>query len=161
MQFPQVPGSYFAQLASGFIPTTGGTFSFHGGGGMNVGSFDTSVVFPNPLLSWTNKAADATVTRSSGVTFTWTSGPPGALVFMEGSSSGMAGGQSISGSFTCIAPVEALQFNVPNYVTGGMPAGNGTLTLANYTNFKTFQTTGIDIGISAGYTSDSINATYQ
>lgn len=161
MQFPQVPGFYSAQLASGFIPTSGGTFMFHGTGGTNVGSFDTSVVFPNPILTWTNQAADATVTRSSGVLYTWTGGSPGTFVIMSGNSSATVNGQAVSASFTCIAPQSALQFMVPNYVTNVLPAGKGTLSIANYTNYQTFSATGLDNALAAGFSSDLINAVYQ
>jgi uncharacterized protein (TIGR03437 family) len=161
-QIAQVPGTYFAQLSSGFIPTAGGAFAFHGGGGKDVGSFDTSVSFPNPLLSWTNQSAAGAVNRASGLQFIWTGGAPGTLVSMSGTSSGTVNGQTVSGSFTCFAPVEALQFRVPNYVTGAMPAGTGTVGLSNYSNFKIFAAQGLDIGVSAGYVSYSVsNATYQ
>ncbi len=150
-----------AQLAAGFIPTSGGTFNFQGGGGADVGQFTTSVVFPNPILTWTNDTSDATVTRSSGVLFTWTGGSPNTYVIMTGDSSGTVNGQSVSGSFTCIAPQSALQFQVPGYVTGTLPPGTGTLSLANYTNYQTFTATGIDRGISAGFSSQQIDSTYQ
>ena len=158
---PGFTGTYFAQLASGFIPTSGGSFPFHGGGGKDVGAFDTSVTFPNPLLTWTNQSNDATVTRSSGVLFTWTGGAPGTLVFMTGNSSGTVNGQQVSASFTCIAPQSALQFQVPSYVTDVLPAGNGNLSIANYTQFTTFKPSGLDLAIAAGFTSDQINSTYQ
>jgi uncharacterized protein (TIGR03437 family) len=158
---PQVVGTYVAQLAAGFIPTSGGSFTFNGSGGADVGSFTTSVVFPNPLLTWTNQASDATVNRGSGVLFTWSGGTPGTLVIMNGNSSGTVSGQSVYASFTCIAPQSALQFQVPNYVTGILPPGTGSLSIANYTDYQTFTATGIDRGTSAGFTSTMINATYQ
>ncbi len=161
MGIPQIKGTYVAQLAAGFIPTSGGTFNFQGAGGADVGSFMTSVVFPNPILTWTNDTSDATVTRSSGVLFTWTGGSPNTYVIMSGDSSGTVNGQSVSGSFTCIAPQSALQFQVPSYVTGVLPSGTGTLSLANYTNYQTFTATGIDRGISAGFSSEQIDTTYQ
>jgi uncharacterized protein (TIGR03437 family) len=156
-----VAGSYFAQLASGFIPATGGSYQFNGGGGKDVGSFKATVTFPDPLLTWTNQGSDATVTRSSGVLFTWSGGAPGTFVIMSGSSSGTVNGQSVSGSFTCIAPQSALQFQVPAYVTAGMPAGMGNLSISNYTNYQTFTATGLDRGIAAGFSSIDVNATYQ
>ena len=158
---PLVVGTFFAQLPSGFIPTSGGTFPFHGAGGKDVGSFDTSVTFPNPLLTWTNKADDANVNRSSGVLFTWSGGADGTLVFMTGSSSGTINGQSASASFICIAPQSALQFQVPNYVTNVLPAGTGSLSIANYTQYKTFTASGLDIGTAAGFSSEQSNATYK
>ncbi|HTS51013.1 MAG TPA: hypothetical protein VMH05_23870 [Bryobacteraceae bacterium] len=158
---PQVAGTYVAQLAAGFIPTSGGSFAFNGSGGSDVGSFSTTVSFPNPILTWTNIASDATVNRGSGVLFTWNGGSPNTFVIMTGDSSGTVNGQSVSASFTCIAPQSALQFQVPNYVTGALPAGTGTLSIANYTDYQTFTASGIDRGISAGYSSDQINVTYQ
>lgn len=154
---PQVLGSYFAKLASGFIPTAGGNFSFQGNGGKDVGSFNASVVFPNPLLNWTNQSAAATVNLASGLQFTWSAGAPGSLVFMQGNSSGT----SASASFLCIAPVETQQFSVPSYVTAALPPGSGNASLANYTDYKTFSASGLDFGASAGYVSYSVNATWQ
>ena len=158
---PQIPGTYFAELASGFIPGTGGSFQFNGAGGKDVGSFKAMVTFPDPLLTWTNQGSDATVTRSSGVQFTWSGGAPGTFVIMSGSSSGTVNGQSVGGNFTCIAPQTALQFQVPGYITEAMPAGMGSLSISNYTNYQTFTATGLDHGIAAGFSSVSINSTYQ
>lgn len=158
---PQVAGTYVSQLTAGFIPNTGGMFNFTATAGTDVGSFNTSVVFPNPLLTWTNESSDATVTRASGVLFTWTGGSSGTLVIMTGDSSGTVNGQQVTASFTCIAPQSALQFQVPNYVTNLLPAGTGNLTIANYTQFQTFSASGLDRGISAGFSSEQINATYQ
>ncbi len=159
--FPQQKGVSFAQLPAGFIPNSGGAFSFHGGGGADVGPFDTSITFPNPLLTWTNKSSDSTVTRASGVLFTWSGGSPGTLVYMTGDSSGTVNGQQVSASFTCISPQEALQFQVPSYVTSVMPAGSGSLSISNYTNFTTFSPAGLDIAFALGFSSEMANATYQ
>ena len=160
-KIPQVAGVYSAQLAAGFIPTSGGSFTFQGSGGADVGSFNATVVFPNPILTWTNQASDATVNRGSGVLFTWSGGSPDTLVIMTGDSSGTVNGQSVTGSFTCIAPQSALQFQVPNYVTGSLPSGSGSLSIANYTDYQTFSATGLDRGFAAGFSSTMINATYQ
>ena len=56
---PSITGEYEGQLSSGAIPTSGGTFTFNasGGSGSNaVGPFTTTVNFPNPIVSWTNRA---------------------------------------------------------------------------------------------------------
>jgi len=158
---PQAVGTYVAQLAAGFIPTSGGSFAFNGTGGADVGPFNTTVSFPNPILTWTNQSADATVNRGSGVLITWTGGSPGTFVIMNGNSSGTVNGQSVTASFTCIAPQSALQFQVPGYVTSILPPGTGTLEIGNYTNYQTFTATGLDRGYSAGFSSIEINATYQ
>jgi len=40
-----------------------------------------------------------------------------------------------SGS-VCLAPESPTQFSVPGYVTAIMPAGSGTLAVANFTNYS-------------------------
>src|ERR1035438_6900095 len=57
-------GYYISQLTSGFI-AAGGTYTFKGTGGANVGPFSASVTFPNPLLSWNNTASFAAVPLGS------------------------------------------------------------------------------------------------
>jgi hypothetical protein len=156
-RFPQVAGTYIGQLSS--IPPAA-TFTFHGSGGSgpnSIGPFDTSVNFPAQLLTWTNQTAGSTVNRNSGVTFNWSGGSPGTFVVITGSSSD----GKVSGSFTCIAPVEAQSFNVKSFITQAMPAGSGTLSIQNSTSFKTFSANGLGQGISGGFTSTMINATYQ
>jgi uncharacterized protein (TIGR03437 family) len=156
---PQLTGYYEAQLASNFIPTSGGSFSFQGSGGKDVGSFNAPVVFSNPILTWTNQGAAATVTRSAGQLVTWTGGASGTFVAITGSSSSV--NPAAFGSFTCFVPTSAGQFTVPNYVLAAMPAGSGSLTVANYSNFQTFSASGLDYGISYGFVISSINPTYQ
>jgi len=159
MGVPQQPGYYEMQLTSNFIPASGGSFSFQGSGGKDVGSFTAPVVFSNPILTWTNQKASATVTRSAGQTVTWTGGASGTFVAIEGNSSSLS--PAAYGSFTCFAPTNAGQFTVPGYVLAAMPAGSGELTVANYSNFQTFSASGLDYGISYGFVTYSINPTYQ
>ncbi|HLX42014.1 MAG TPA: hypothetical protein VKR43_01200 [Bryobacteraceae bacterium] len=156
---PQVAGLYTATLGAGAIPTSGGTFAFHGTGGAQVGPFDATVNFPNPILNWSNQAAGATVTRSQGLQVTWTGGAPGTYVSIAGSSVSAAGG--VSGSFTCIAPQEALQFTVPSYVLLGLPAGTGTTTVTNSSPYTTFTATGLDYGTTYGAVSYSVSSKFN
>jgi uncharacterized protein (TIGR03437 family) len=155
---PGSVGTYFAQLPTGFITSAGGTFSFKGGGGANVGPFNASVVLPTPLLAWTNQSAAATVARSAGLQIAWTGGSSGSYVIMTGSSSTSSGA---NGSYTCIAPVSAGQFTVPSYVLSALPAGTGTTAVENSSGYTTFTATGIDVGIGQGLVSYSVNSTYN
>ena len=50
---------------------------FTGPGGADVGSFNATINLPNPILTWTNQSAAATITRTQGVTVNWTGGAPG------------------------------------------------------------------------------------
>jgi len=155
------PGYYFDQLPSGFLTTSGGSFQFSATAGTQVGAFMTSVNFPTPLLQWTNQAADATVTRSAGLTVTWTGGSPGTYVEISGTSSN----SSVSGYFVCLAPVAAQQFTVPSYVLLTLPAttgsNNGSLFVENSTVPQSFVATGLDYGYSVGIVAYDINATYN
>src|SRR5581483_1324722 len=49
-----IVGAYYSPLAAGAIPSTGGTFTFKGAGGADVGSFTSTVTLTNPLMTWTN-----------------------------------------------------------------------------------------------------------
>ena len=158
---PQAPGSYVAQLTAGFIPSSGGTFTFQGAGGTKVGPFNAQVLFPNPLLTWTNQAAAATVSRSSGLPITWSGGASGTLVYIGGSSTATVAGQSVTASFTCFAPQSALQFTVPSYITAALPAGTGNVIVGNYTNYQSFTATGLDVGAALGFVAYDINANYN
>lgn len=157
---PEFAGEYEAQLPAGAIPSTGGTFTFSGSGasGANaVGPFTATVTFPNPLLTWTNQAAAATVTRSQGLQVTWSGGTPGTFVIITGNSSG----NSSNGTYTCFAPQSALQFTVPSYILGTLPAGTGTTTLENGTNFTSFTATGLNYGSAFGYNGVQVNSAYK
>jgi fibronectin-binding autotransporter adhesin len=166
-----LPGFYTADLPAGYIPTSGGTFTFTGSGGSAAGSekpdaasagvvgpFTAQVTFPNPLLTWTNQSAAATITRSAGVTVTWTGGSAGTYVIIGGSSSS----GSASGDFTCIAPVAAGTFTVPSYVTAALPASTtGSLAVENETVPQAFTATGLDHGTAIGYVAYDITAAYN
>jgi len=154
---PVVAGSYFGQLSSGFVPSTGGSFTFTGTGGADVGSFHATVTFPNPLMTWTNQAANATITRSSGTQVTWSGGGSGTYVLISGTSTS----GNLTASFSCSAPQSALQFTVPVPILLSMPPGTGTLTVENSTSYQTFSASGLDLGLGFGFDSYMINAFYQ
>ena len=151
-------GISFAQLAAGFIPSSGGAFTFKGTGGANVGSFNATVNFPNPLLNWTNESANATISRAGGATVTWTGGAANTYVEIGGTSSSTSTG--VSASFYCFAPQAAGQFTVPASILLSMPAGSGTMTVENETPYATFTATGL-MRHSLRLLGESINNTYN
>jgi uncharacterized protein (TIGR03437 family) len=152
-------GQYAVQLPPNAITSSGGAFTYNGSGGADVGSFKTTINLPNPLLNWTNKSAAATINRAQGVEVSWTGGGAGTYVIIMGNSSSEMTGAS--GTFTCVANQSALKFLVPDYVTGTLPAGTGTLTVENVTNFTSFTASDIDYGFGFGLTGVQINSTYQ
>lgn len=152
-------GSYVGMLPDGAITSSGGTFTFTGSGGSDVGSFTTTVNLPNPLLDWTNQSAAATINRAEGVQITWTGGASGSLVGIFGNSSNST--TFANGSFICFANQSAGGFMVPGYVTSTLPSGTGTVTVENITNFGSFKATGIDYGFTYGFTGATVNTIVQ
>lgn len=153
---PSLAGFYEAQLPSGFIPTTGGSYTFNGTGGKDVGSFSVSVSYTNPLV-WTNSGSITAVTRANGQNVTWSGGAPGSFVYLGGTSSSA----TATASFTCYAPVSAQSFTIPSYILLALPAGSGTLGITNETTPVSFPASGLDYGYAAGIVTFSISPTYN
>jgi uncharacterized protein (TIGR03437 family) len=149
-----------------FIPASGGNFVFdNGGGGKDVGHFNTTIVAP-ANFAWTNSATVTAITRSSGATVTWSGGAPGVTVTISGSSSNTSGGKIVVATFTCQAPRSAGQFTIPVPVLLALPSGSGTLSISDTTGaaagqVATFSATGLDLGLLSGSVSFSENVTYN
>jgi hypothetical protein len=152
-------GSYSAQLWSGFIPPTGGTFTFSATGG-SIGSFNVPVVIAGPPLNWTNQGAAQSVSRSAGLPMAWTGGASNSFVRISGSSSPTAGASYPMGSFSCTVAASAGQFTVPAYVLSALPAGSGGVTVAN-SNYQTFTAMGLDVGIARAIVSFAVNSSFN
>ena len=157
---PFISGYYTSILNTGFVPTSGGTFTFNATAGSDVGSFSAVLNMP-AALTWTNQSASATVARGSGQPINWTGGTAGTYVMITGSSSATVNGQAITGSYTCTAPVSAGTFTVPAPVLLSLPAGTGTTGLFNYANYSTFTASGIDFGFVYGGVQQSQNTTFN
>src|SRR6185295_16084980 len=153
-----IKGMYGAILATGGLPSSGGTFTFTGSGGADVGSFSSTVTLSNPILNWTNQSAAATVDRAQGLLVTWTGGNPGTSVVIGGTSTSTASG-AIAG-FGCRVAAEAHQFTVPSYILQGLPAGSGGVNVQNDV-FSTFSATGLDNPSAGGTISFSQAATIK
>ncbi len=141
-----IRGAYFAALAAGAIPSSGGTFTFTAPPGADVGAFSSSISFTGPLLSWTNRDAITSVDRAQGVNVTWSGGNPGTYVFITGTSATQS---ALAAGFTCLAPVEAQSFTVPAYVLSALPPGRGAVELQNYV-YGPLAASGLDIGYAFG-----------
>ena len=164
LSLPGVGAGYYAPTATvpaSFIPAGGGTFTFdNGSGGADVKHFNTSLALP-AALTWTNAAQVASVTRSQGVSVTWTGGASGSYVSIGGSSTATINGKLVTVTFACQAPVAAGQFSVPVPVLLAMPPGNGSLIVGDYTNFQLFTASGLDFGILVGAATTSKSLAYN
>ena len=150
-------GAFFANLTTGFIPSSGGTFTFRGTGGTDVGSFTSVLTLTNPLLSWTNQSAAATIDRSRGLLVTWSGGNAGSFVFITGTS--IVPGTTNFAGYTCVAPVEAQQFTVPAYILLALPVGNGGTQVQNYVTAP-LVATGLDIAMAIADITFSVPSSY-
>jgi len=151
-----IKGEYGATLTPG-IPSTGGTFTFTGTGGADVGPFTSTVTMSNPLFKWTNPSAAGTVDRTQGLTYTWTGGLPGTYVLLGGTSTG----SGVTAGFSCRIPVEAGQFTVPSYILLGMPAGSGGTSIQQHDADSSFSATGLDLGGVTAVVEFSVPTTYK
>jgi len=154
-------GAFTATLPAGAIPSSGGVFTFHGSGGTDVGSFTTAITLANPLLTWTNMSAAATIDKTQGLPVTWTGGNPGTYVVISGSSTKTpTSNPPIIAGFTCRIAVEAGQFTVPPYILLGLPAGSGGTLLQNDI-FSTFSATGLDSTYAGATISSNAASTFR
>jgi uncharacterized protein (TIGR03437 family) len=153
-------GGNFAKLMITAVSAGSITLAYHtfATGGTQIGPFTTAVSLPIPGLNWTNQSAAATVTRSSGLQVTWTGGAAGSFVTIIGSASA----SGLTASYRCNVPASAGQFTVPSYILLGLPAGTGSTSVEDSTNYTRFTAIGLDIGLAFGVaTVGSVPSTYQ
>jgi hypothetical protein len=154
--FGGLKGDYGATLAAGVIPS-GGTFTFTGSGGADVGPFTSTLTIASPNFNWTNQSAAATIDRTQGLLYTWTGGLPGTYVLLGGVSTG----SGVTAGFSCKAPVEAGQFTVPSYILLGLPAGSGGASIQQHDTDSSFSATGLDFGGVTAVIEYSVAATIK
>jgi len=153
---PSGPGLYTAALTSGFIPPTGGEFTFTGQGGTDVQPFSAALNFPNPLV-WTDQSVAGAITRAQGVVVNWTGGDPGTYVQITGSATTVG----VTVSFTCDAPASAQTFTVPPAVLLALPAAGGGIAISSSTLPTSFSATGLDFGFATSSASVFESTIYQ
>ena len=148
--------SYSANFPTSFFPNSGGTFTFQGTGGPDIGAITVTVSDPSPLV-WTNQTAITSVNRSQNVTVNWTGGIPGTWVQIGGGSTTI----NASGTFLCFAPVSAGTFTIPSYVLMASPVGNGGISLINQSNNQPFVASSLDISTAVAETESSISVPFN
>ncbi len=127
-----------------------------------MGPFMAQTAVP-ASFTWNQLQSLNFVSRSSGVTVTWTGGAPGSLVQITGMSSADFGSVALTTYFTCSALADAGKFTVPPAVTLSLPptavlsglVSASFMSVTNYTNPEPFSATGIDFGIVYGYINDT------
>ena len=157
-----IKGAFSSALPAGAILQSGGSFTFTGSGGTDVGSFTSVLTFSDPLLSWTNPNVATTVDRSQGFTVTWTGGNPGSYVVVSGTSTTarMGANSPVTAGFTCIGNVGDGQLTVPAHILSAIPPGTGGVLVQN-DFYLPFQASGLDIGVAQGEIGISRSATFK
>lgn len=99
-----------------------GAYTVTGTGGAGIGPFQGTITI-HALPTLVNPQAGAVVTRSNGMTVTWTGGDPAGTVEIEISSA--TDSTSTNGALAvCTAPAAAGSFTIPPYVLDALPAGD-------------------------------------
>ena len=119
-----------------------GAYTLTGAGGADIGSFIGA--FNIPAFTWTNKPAGngtLNVTRSQGLTLTWTGGDPKGYVEIQGGS----GGNGVGAGFACIVRGGDGTFTVPPAVLLALPAGGGRVSVQDNPAPQLFSAPGVDV----------------
>jgi uncharacterized protein (TIGR03437 family) len=123
---PGGSGDYHATLsadASFFAP---GPITVSGPGGADVQKFNVTVTppaFPRLTSPSPDASSPTTVTRSSGLTVTWSGGNDQTYIEIQGFNSTDDTG-SLGASFQCNAPSSAGSFTIPPNILMALPAGS-------------------------------------
>jgi uncharacterized protein (TIGR03437 family) len=147
-----------------FIPSSGGTFTFNNGsgGGPDIGAFTTPQIQIAAPVTWSSATSSiSTVTRSNGLTVSWTGGAAGTHVDITGISLEAVNGTTtnyLAGFFSCRAPTEAGTFTVPPAVLLSLPPSStitedgvtistSILLLSNFAAPVNFTAPHLDVGL--------------
>lgn len=152
-----IKGAFYSMLPDDAIPQSGGTFTFKGSGGADVGSFTSTLTLANPLLTWTNQGAAATIDRTQELKVTWTGGNPGTYVLISGVSTSTS---HVTQSYKCLANAGDGQFTVPSYILSALPAGNGGTLLQNNV-YSPLSAAGLDIATAIADVSYSVSSVFK
>ena len=151
---------YGENVGSGFLANylEVGSYTISGPGGPDIGAFTGTLNVPTELV-WTNRPALESVTRSAGVTVTWTGGEPSALVTISGQSAVTQSGRVTAVLFECRARNSDGQMAIPSSVLLALPptvtsmpvpgltfAQRGSLALSSAGKGSRVQTVGLDYG---------------
>ena len=161
-----------------FIPSSGGTFTFNNGssGGPDIGAFTTPQIQVAAPVTWSSATSSiSTVTRSNGLTVSWTGGAAGTHVDITGISLESVNGSTtnyLAGFFSCRAATVAGTFTVPPAVLlslppsttiseGGVTISTSILLLSNFAAPVSFTAPKLDVGLVEAGVEDVLLVTYQ
>lgn len=141
------PGQFSATLSATGTFLVPGTYTVTGTGGADVGPFTATVTVPASPTLVSPLTNNLTVTRSSGMTVTWTGNGSTGYVFIQ--VAGATDNTYTNGAnAVCTAPASAGTFTVPPYALLALPPGNsGALSFQELTAAVPFTASGLSVGI--------------
>ena len=155
-------GQYYGQLSATGTFLNAGAFTINNGsGGADIGPASAGPVTIPAALVWSNQGSISTVTRSQGLTVTWTGGDPNGEALIIGFA--IQSTPQVGAKFICTAPTKAGQFTVPPAVLLALPASStaAQLSVGGITAPVTFVAPGLDSGYAFSVASTSQNVAYQ
>jgi hypothetical protein len=122
-----------------------GVYTVTGTGGANVGSFSGTLTIP-ALPTLVSPVNNATVTRSNGLTVTWTGGAGNVVIDIESCTDNTCANGA---SAVCSAPASAGTFTIPPYVLLALPASTSAGFILSTQAEAAFTATGLNLGFIA------------
>jgi uncharacterized protein (TIGR03437 family) len=142
------PGTFSATIgpAGGYLSP--GAYTITSSGGPDIGGFNAAVTIPAPpALTNPGNFTIPPVTRSSGMTISWTGGAANADVQVQ-LSSATDSTNTTGATAICTAPAGAGKLTIPPYALLTLPAGNfGGFLFAPRTLDVPFTANGLNLGI--------------
>jgi len=154
-------GQYYGSLSATGTFLNAGIFTVTGAGGADVGAISAGPVTIPAALVWSNQSSISSVTRSQGVTVTWTGGDPKGVAVISGFA--IQPNPQVGAMFTCTAANQAGTFTVPASVLLALPPSGtaGQLTVGGITAPVKFTATGLDTGYLLSVASSSQSIAFQ
>jgi hypothetical protein len=120
-----------------------GSYTVTGTGGADVGSFSATFTIP-ALPTLVSPVNNATVTRSGGMTATWTGGSGNVLIEVYSATDNTF---TNGAAAVCTVPASAGTFTIPPSVLLTLPAGNSAGFIFSTATEAPFTATGLNAGI--------------
>ena len=159
-----IPGLPGGGASASFL--TPGSYSTNNGvGGVDVGSFTSSLTIPSNF-TWTNENAITNVNRASDLNITWSGIQANGYVFVTGNSFNQAA--RVGAAFYCLERGSAGRLIVPSAILLGMPPSavvqgiqTGVLSVGITNEPLRFNARGIDVGVFTYSASTSKRVGFQ
>ncbi len=120
-----------------------GAYTAAGTGGADVGSFKAPFTIP-AVPTLVSPMNNATVTRSNGMTVTWTGGSGNVVIELYSPSDNT---DTNGTAAVCTAPASAGTFTIPPYVLLAFPASTSAGFILSTETKASFTATGLNLGI--------------